>query len=84
MFKCTFTVINRQPPPGFFEITANRVWVTDVYEGVYFNDFIKSGLAVDIYKRIIMSGMIYSSWRFRRFDRFCITVNSDELIDFSK
>ena len=84
MFKYTFTVINRQPSPGFFEITPNRVWVTDVYEGVYFNDFIKSGLAVDIHKRIIMNGLIYSSWRFRRFDRLCITVNSDEVIDFSK
>ena len=44
----------------------------NVYEGVCFNDFIKSNLVNDILKRVIMN------WQFKRFDRLCITVNSDE------
>ena len=31
----------------------------------------------DILKRVIMNGMTGSSWRSKRFDRLCITVNSD-------
>ena len=46
-------------------------------EGVYFNDFIKSNLANDNLKRVIMNG-ISGSWRFKRFDRLCIACNSDE------
>lgn len=34
-----------------------RVWVTNVYTGVYFNDFIKPGIAQDINKIIISNGM---------------------------
>ena len=78
-FKSSFTIINPQPAPrdGFAEITDNRIWQINVYEGVYFNYFIKSNLANDILKIVIMNGMSGSSWRFRRFDRLYITVNSD-------
>ena len=48
-----------------------------MWEGVYFNDFIKSNLANDNLNRVIMNGMSGSSWRFKRFDRLCITVNSE-------
>ena len=51
----------------------------NVYEGVYFNDFIKSNLAQDILKRVVMNGMTGSSWRFKMFDRICLAVNSDEI-----
>ena len=39
-FKCTFTIVNRQPAlrEGFTEINNNRVWQTNVYDGVFFND----------------------------------------------
>ena len=50
----------------------------NVYEGVCFNNFIKSNLVNDILKRVIMNGMSGSCWQFKRFDRLCITVNSDE------
>ena len=52
-FKCIFTIINQQPPPavGFVEITDTRVWVTSVYEGIYFNNFIKFVIANDIMTR---------------------------------
>ena len=80
-FKFCFTIVNQQPAlrDGFAEITDSRIWKTNVYDGVYFNDFIKLNLADDILKRVIMSGMSGSSWRFKRFDRICITVNSDDL-----
>ena len=51
----------------------------NVYEGVYFNDFIKSNLAQDILKRVIMNGMTGSSSRFKMFDRICLAINSDEI-----
>ena len=55
-FKCSF---NQQPPlvAGFVEITNTRAWVTNAYEGFYFNNFIKFGIANDIKKRIIFNGM---------------------------
>ena len=31
----------------------------------------------DILKRVIMNGMTGSSWKSKRFDRLCITVNSN-------
>ena len=31
-----------------------------------------------------MNGMSGSSWRFKRFDRICITVNSDDLRSIGK
>ena len=79
-FKCSFTIINRQHAPRtrFIEINDSRFWQTNVYDGVYFNDFVKSNLVQDILKKVIMNGMTGSSWRFKRFDRICLTVNSDE------
>ena len=63
MFKCSFTILNQQPAlrDGFAEITDSRIWQTNVYEGIYFNDFIKSNLANDILKRVIVNGMSGSS-----------------------
>ena len=79
-FKCTFTIINRQTAPRarFADITDCRMWQTNVYDGVFFNDYAKSNLEGDILKRVIMNGMTGSSWRFKRFDRLCIAVNSDQ------
>ena len=80
-FKCSFTIVNRQPATrdGFAEITDSRIWQTNVYDGVCFNDFIKANLANNILKTVIMNGMSGSSGRFKRFDRICTTVNSDDL-----
>ena len=80
LFKCSFTIINHQPPPtvGFVDILDSCAWQTDVYSRIYFNDFVKLNLANDILKRVIANGMTGSNWRFRRFDRICITVNSDQ------
>ena len=57
-FQCSFTIVNRQPTPRIFaETTNSRIWKTNVYDCVYFNDFIKSNLANDILKRVILNDM---------------------------
>ena len=85
-FKCSFTMINRQPTPrdGFPEVTDSRILKTNVYKGIYFNDFIKSNLDNNKSKRVIMNGMSGSRWKSTRFDRLCITVNSNELKSIGK
>ena len=84
--KSFFTILNLQPAPrdGFAEIIDSRIWQMNVYEGHYFNNFIKPNLANDILKRAIISGMSGGSWRFKRFDRLFITANSDELRSIGK
>ena len=78
--------MNRQPAPrdGFAEITDSRIWQTIVYDGLYFNDFIKPNLPNDILKRVIMNGMFGGSWQFKRLSRICIAVNSDDLRSVGK
>ena len=85
-FKCSFTIANQQSAPRteFVEITDSRVWQKNVYEGVYVNDFIKSNLMQGILKSVIQNGMTCSSWRFKRFDRVCLTVNSNKLMEIGK
>ena len=81
-FKCTFMLINQQlaPAVGFAEFTSSRVWVMNIFEIVYFNDFIKSNLADNIKKKIIMNGITGSSCRFKRFDHICVTVDNDDVL----
>ena len=80
LFKCSFPITNRQPPPrvGFVDILDTSVWQTDVYSGIYFNDFVKRNLSNDILKRVIVNDVTGWSWRFKRFDRTCVTIKSDQ------
>ena len=68
LIECSFTIINCQPPPrvGFVNILDSRVWQTDVYSRTHFNGFVKSNLANDILRRVIINGMTGSSWRFKK------------------
>ena len=86
LFKCSFTIINCQPSPrvGFVDILDSRIWQTEVYSGIYFNDFVKSNLASNILKKVIINGMRGRSWRFKRFDRICVTFNSDQESEIGK
>ena len=45
------------PRVGFVEIADSRVWQTNVYEGVCFNDYVKANLAQGISKTAIMNDM---------------------------
>ena len=84
-FKCSFTIINRQPTPlaKLVELTDSRVWQTNVYEGGYFKKYVKANLAQDVLNCVIINAMSWSSWRFKRFDRLCLTVNSDKFKNIS-
>ena len=64
----------------FVELTDARVWSTDVYESLYFNEYVKSAISKDTRKTIIVNGMTGSSWRFNRFDHFSIIVSSDKIL----
>ena len=57
-FQAAFSIINYQPLENefFVELIDNRSWITDVFEYVYFNGFVKSGLRKSILKRIIVNG----------------------------
>ena len=47
-------------------------------DGDYYDFYESRELVSDFLKRVIMNGMTGSSWRFKRFDRICLTVNIDE------
>ena len=49
-------------------------WSRDVYQTVYFNDFVFHGLKSKILSKIIVNEMSGSSWRFRRFKILSLTV----------
>ena len=63
-FQCSFTIVNSQPPPvqSAVEIEDSRTWTTGVYEGVYFNNYIKFRLVSDVKKRIIINGLTGGIW----------------------
>ena len=54
-FKCNVTIINCHLPLEnvFVELTDTRVWITDVYEGVYFSADFKSAISKDIKKKLL-------------------------------
>ena len=68
-------------------IWAVVLWIKlnpySVCKGVYFNEYMKANLAWDILKKIITNDMSGSSWWFRRFDKLCLTVNSDKFKNIS-
>lgn len=51
--KSNFSILNFQPPEqnSFVEITDGRIWSTDIYHCVYFNDFVGK-----IYRKILTEG----------------------------
>ena len=51
-----------------------RYWSTDVYQTVYFNDFVFYGLKSEILSKVIVNGMSGNSWRFRRFITLSLTA----------
>ena len=75
-FKRSFYIKNKQN-----SVTSNlqplidtRYWITETYDGKYFNDFIFSGLTQDILKRVIVNNMSGSSWYFKCFIYLAVKV----------
>ena len=48
-------------------IINTRDWTTEPFKTTYFNDYILYSLRENILKRVIVNGMLGSSWRFKRF-----------------
>ena len=71
VFKNSFFIENIQNAPiispDIADIKSQRYWITGVYKGIYFNDFIAAGLRDDILKRVIANNLTGSSWHFNRF-----------------
>ena len=82
LFKGGFSIENVQNAPiissDIADIKSQRYWSTDVYEGIYFNDFIVSGIRGDILKRVINNNLTGSSWHFYRFKYLNIKVIEEE------
>ena len=81
-FKADFSIENIQNAPfispNIADIKITRYWSTDVYKGVYFNDFIISEIRSDILKRVIINNLTGSSWHFNRFKHLNIKVIEQE------
>ena len=77
-FKADFSIesIQNAPltSPNVTDITNTRYWTTDIYKGVYFNDFIISEIRSNILKRVIINNLTGSSWYFNRFKHLSIKV----------
>ena len=58
----------------FVDIENTRVWLTKVFSGRFFNDFIRNAMKEDILKRIIINGSSGSSWLFKRFNELQVIV----------
>ena len=78
--KLSFTHENYQPPPVDINNAAplydTRYWSMPVYEGKFFNDFIRSSLKSDIRKKIIFNARTGSSWCFNKFKSLSVTFSA--------
>ena len=56
------------------ELENTRVWLTNVFFGRYFNEFIRNEMKKYILKRVIINGSTGSSWLFKRFNKLQVIV----------
>ena len=56
------------------ELENIRVWLTNVFIGRYFNQYIRGEMKKDIWKRVIINGATSSSWIFKRFNKLQVIV----------
>ena len=77
-FKADFSIENIQSAsvvsPNTTDIVSIRYWSSEVYSGIYFNDFIVSEIRHDILKRIINNNLSGSSWHFNRFKHLNLKI----------
>ena len=82
LFKADFSIENIQNTsvvsPNTTDIISVRYWSSDVYSGVYFNDFIISEIRSNILKRIINNNLSGSSWHFNRFKHINLKIIDQE------
>ena len=84
LFKADFSIENIQNAsvvsPNTTDIVSIRCWSSEVYSGIYFNDFIVSEIRLDILKRIINNNLSGSSWHFNRFKHLNLKIIDQENI----
>ena len=84
LFKADFSIENIQNAsvvsPNTTDIVNVRYWSSEVYSGVYFNDFIVSEIRFDILKRVINNNLSGSSWHFNRFKHLNLKIIDQENI----
>ena len=56
------------------ELENTRVWLTNVFVGRYFNEFIRGEMKREILKRVIINGSMCSSWLFKRFNKLQVLI----------
>ena len=82
LFKGDFSIENIQTAPlsspDIADIKSLCYWSTNVYKGVYFNDFIVSEIRNDILKREINNNLTGSSWHFNRFQYLNLKVVEEQ------
>ena len=59
------------------QLENTRVWLTNVYIGKYFDEFIWSEMKKDILKRVIINGSAGSIWLFKRFNKLQVIVTDN-------
>ena len=59
------------------QLENTRVWLTNVYIGKYFDEFIWSEMKKDILKRVIINGSADSIWLFKRFNKLQVIVTDN-------
>ena len=51
------------------ELESERVWLTDLFAGKYFNEYIRGEIRKNFLKRVIINGITGSSWQFKSFEK---------------
>ena len=67
-------IINQQR--GEIILEDKRVWLTNVHNSKFFNDFVQGEIKNEIIQRVVVKGMSGSSWLFKRFQRLTVIVVS--------
>ena len=68
-------------PSEIIELESKRVWLTDVFTGRYFNQYINGEMKSNVLKRVIVNGATGSSWQFKRFDRILVIVTDIDQVN---
>lgn len=56
------------------ELEDKRIWLTDVYRCVFFNQFITEKIKEEFMRWAIINGLSGASWPFKRFESLSLNV----------
>ena len=72
-FQGYIELINYQQAE-LIELESKRIWVTDLFAGKYFNQYIQAEIRTNFLKKIIINGATGRSWQFKRFEKISLIV----------